>query len=257
MKNYSNSNPIPYLVIAVTILFCATSGCTSYKEKGVFRESHLIYSTIEPTNIELYRQLLPENFSLPQQPVIAVFIADYSKVFPWPMTPYKEGGILLRCKYKDKEGWFVKDMPLTSWVAMKGGRSLGYPKYLVDDISLKKTASGWRGQVTDDKKVKIRLLYNTGLTVKLFESQKEFITQSASFSTGNIFLLDPPGEGPTVQEIEFIHAVEPAIVSELGMVKVFINSNDPWASLFPKDGNLPGVFIKFTGGIYIENKKLN
>ena len=80
---------------------------------GMYREFQGIKMIAKPKDTSMYRSLLPEQFSLPKQPSVLLFIADYFKVvtwpfktLPWAMTRYQEAGVFLRGSYKGKESWF-------------------------------------------------------------------------------------------------------------------------------------------------------
>jgi hypothetical protein len=75
-----------------------------------------------------------------------IFVADYAKIFPWPMARYQEAAVLLKSVWKGDEGWCVITMAVTKWLPMKGGRHLGFPKYIVDEITLTRDGENWKGQ---------------------------------------------------------------------------------------------------------------
>lgn len=233
------------------------SGCASYKEKGMFREYHGIYTMAEPIDMNLYRSLLPEVFSMPEQPMVAIFIVDYTDVAPWPLAPYREAGIFLKSKYENEEGWYVKNMPVTQWVSMKGGRHLGFPKYVADEIILQETKNGWHGEVNHEKKNRLSLDFDRGVTGELPESRKKFMLNTF-FMTGAIHMLVPPEEGPTIQKITAEHAVNPQWATpQLGMVKITIAPEEPWAGLLPANITTYGVFNHYVGGMNMIPHKLN
>lgn len=231
------------------------AGCTSYQAKGMFREYHGIYTMAEPTDLALYRALLPKEFSMPEKPMVAIFVVDYTEVAPWPLTPYKEAGIFLKSKYANEEGWYVKDMPVNKWISMQGGRHLGFPKYVADEIILQKTTHGWHGKVKHQKKNLLDLEFVPGETGNLTESTKETMLETF-FMNGAIHMLVPPGEGPTIQKITAEQAVTPQWTTPvLGMVKITIDQGEAWAGLFPSQAY--GVFNHFRGGMNMIPHKLN
>ncbi len=209
----------------------------------------------EPTDLALYRSLLPEMFSMPEQPMVAIFIVDYTDVAPWPLTPYKEAGIFLKSKYDNEKGWYVKNMPVTKWVSMKGGRYLGFPKYVADEIILQKTPIGWNGQVNHKNITRLSLEFVTGVPVNLTENRKKLMLDTF-FMTGAFHLLVPPEGGPKIQKITAEHAVSPKWATpQLGMVKITIDPEEPWAALFPSQTY--GVFNHYIGGMNMIPHKLN
>lgn len=239
------------------VVLIIIGGCTSYKQKGMFREFHGIYTMVEPTNIGLYRSLLPREFTMPEQPMVAIFILDYTDVAPWPLAPYKEAGIFLKSKYASEEGWYVINMPVTQWVSMKGGRYLGFPKYVADGIILQETTKGWQGRVSHEMRNKLSLEFTPGVIGELTESRKKFMIETF-FMTGAIHVLVPPEEGPTVQKITAEHVVKPQWATPLlGTVKITIDPEEPWAELFPANITTFGVFNHYNGGMNMILHKLN
>ena len=53
------------------IIFSVFSQCGTYKKNGMFREFHAIITTVKPSDLELYRSLLPTLFSMPEQPLVS------------------------------------------------------------------------------------------------------------------------------------------------------------------------------------------
>ena len=106
---------------------------------GMFLEFEGLTTHFLPKDPSLYRKLLPEPFGVPGQPVVTIFVADYIRVFPWPLSRYQEWSVLLKSEWKGEEGWYSVTMPVTKWVAMFGGRYLGFPKYIADEITLAKS----------------------------------------------------------------------------------------------------------------------
>jgi len=49
---------------------------------GMYREFEGLTTHLEPKDLVLYRKLLPESFSIPNLPIITVFVADYLRVVP-------------------------------------------------------------------------------------------------------------------------------------------------------------------------------
>lgn len=95
---------------------------------GMFRAYHGISTCVAPTDLELYRSLLPEAFSMPQRPKVMLFVIGYTKVVPWPMTRYLETLVFLVSSYGGEGGWYVITMPVTKQLPMQGGRAMGFPK---------------------------------------------------------------------------------------------------------------------------------
>jgi len=84
-------------MVAIGLLLVLLAGCgyKSFREKGMWQKFPGIYTAWEPSDLKLYRELLPKEFDMPEQPGVAFFIVDYQIVVPYPMGPYFEGAVAL------------------------------------------------------------------------------------------------------------------------------------------------------------------
>ncbi len=250
------------LLIVSCVLMLIISGCAwqekNIKSKGMFHEFHGIYTMVEPTDLKLYRALLPAPLEMPDQPVISIFVVDYIDVSPWPMTRYQEGALFLRSKYKGQEGWYCKTMPVTKWFPNQGGRALGFPKYVADSITLTPESSGWKGEVKDNGQRKLSLEFSSGLTRTL--TPKEEMAMKAGLGktlAEPVFLFVPPDKGPALQKVDIVNVFPPSWTTEPGMVRITIGAEEPWAGLVVSGVVSPGIFAKFRGATYLKPTKLN
>jgi len=96
------------------------------------------------TKAEIIEKLLPAPLKPADDPIAMAFIADY------PATNfdciYKESALFISAEYDGEEGSYCLAMPVTSDIAMAGGREVfGFPKKMAD-IEFKKegnVVSGW------------------------------------------------------------------------------------------------------------------
>jgi hypothetical protein len=88
---------------------------------GMYREFEGLTTHLEPKDLALYRKLLPESFSIPSQPLVTIFVADYLRVIPWPSKRYQEWSVLLKSEWKREVGWYPVTMPVTTRIAIAGG----------------------------------------------------------------------------------------------------------------------------------------
>jgi len=243
-------------IILASICIIFLQGC-AYKilflwERNVWKDLRGIITMVEPADLKKYRQLLPDQFEMPDQPMVGVYFFDFLDMEPWMVTftsvlkPYKEATVLLRCKYQNQEGWHPLTMPVSDEVANIAGRRLGFPKYVADNMSLAKTDSGWEGIVKHLGQEQISLKFMRGPIVgikKLPSIQEAFIKGVGPEANLDcqIFLLVPPTTGPYVK---VIHTSPPSRVnSEAGMVRIELA--DPWNSLIPNGTLSPGLFERF------------
>ncbi len=79
------------------------------------------------TKPEIIRHVLPEPLTPIDEPYAVAFFTDYTTVnFGFP---YKEGGLLIPCHYKDVYGCYVLAMPVDGDMGMVAGREgWGFPK---------------------------------------------------------------------------------------------------------------------------------
>jgi hypothetical protein len=233
------------LIVVGAVLFSVNS---ELSKRGMFRQFHGIYTLVKPANIELYRSLLPVPLEMPERPLVLIFTVDYVKVYPWPMTRYQEAAISLRCKYNGEEGWHVKTMPVTKWVPNWGGRHLGFPKYVADEITLQATGQGWKGEVKHAGENKINLDFTFGNMRELTADEQAFMKSDAFKMEEPIFLFVPPDKGPTLQKVMLKQTVDPQRIIKQGMMKITIGSKEPWAGLVPAGTMIPGIFLEYNGG---------
>jgi hypothetical protein len=249
------------LQILMVILIASVSGCAwqqkNIEATGVFHKFHGIYTMVEPVDLELYRKLLPPPLEMPDKPVVSLFVVDYTEVHPWPMTPYLEGAVFLRCKYKGQEGWHCKTMPVTRWVPNQGGRALGFPKYVTKTVSLDPDGDKWKGEVKDKGRLKLLLEFSPGLTRELIPQEAAILEAGPGKALADpAFLFVPPDNGSLFQKVEMVNVVQPVWTASPGMVKIDIGPDEPWAGLVAPGTISPGFFAKFKGAANLVPTKL-
>ena len=230
---------------------------------GGYREFQGIKFIAEPRNISLYRSLLPEQFTMPKQPALYLFIADYIKVtiwpfkiLPWSISRYQEVGVFIRTSYQGFEGWYCLDMPISNWISMALGRYLlGFPKRVVDKISLEKEGNNWHGLMKDEDKTVLNLKFTPGLNRSLSPWEEEILNNEALFE-GSAFLLFPAEKGPGINKVILEEVVTPKWSPELGMVAININSDKSWANLIENNTSYLGMYSYFIGGNNLRLEKL-
>ncbi len=125
-----------------------------------YLESDGIYMYYETRDKELYRNLLPEEFEMPDSLLVFTFISDFYKMDE-QTQPYKEASIFLLGRYKGKEVWHCIYMPVTSEESMKFGiMRLGLPKTL-GEIEFLRTDTTYSATLTDENKNMMSLSVHT------------------------------------------------------------------------------------------------
>jgi hypothetical protein len=215
---------------------------------GMFREFVGLTTHFEPKDSSLYRKMLPEPFVIPKRPVVTIFFADYVRVVPWPMTRYQEWSILLKSEWKGEEGWYSVTMPVTKWIPMTGGRYLGFPKYIADEITLARSGETHVANAKHKGVIQLAIEFHPGKMRQLAQWEKELI-ENESFFKGDAHQLVPPGLGPRAQKIILRHVTQPKWSPEYGMIRVQVHPGESWAGLVPDEGEFPGTYNHFIGGI--------
>jgi hypothetical protein len=210
-------------MVAAAVAVGAVLGGCSYRflfwERNVWQDTRGIFSIVEPADLGLYRELLPQQFSMPDQPMVGLYVVHFVDTEPRPITaaeylfPYFEATVLLRCEYEGQIGWYSHVMPVSTEAAMIGGRRLGFPKYVADEMLLEPIEKGWRGTAAHEGRDRISLrfaelaLHELG---PLSPLEEEFVAGKGDDANlrGPIILLNPPGEGP---EVNVFHCSPPPL----------------------------------------------
>ena len=194
----------------VLLLLAVTAGGCAYRflfwERNIWQDTYGIFAMIEPASVKLYRELLPDRFGVPDQPMVGIYLVHFIDTEPWPITlteflyPYHEATILLRCEYEGEIGWHSVVMPVTTEAALIGGLRLGFPKYVADEITLEPTDEGWHGAVRHMNETRMSMSYRKSLPVDLgplHPLQEAFVNGRGDADIrGPVILLIPPGVGP-------------------------------------------------------------
>jgi hypothetical protein len=216
---------------------------------GQFREYIGLNTFIEPADHDSYRKFLPQAFEMPEQPIVEIFTADYMRVNPWPLTRYQEWAVLLKCAWKGNEGWHCITMPVTKWIPMVGGRRLGFPKYIVDSISLEQQGQGWTARGLSNGIVQLQMEFHPGLTRSLSNWESQLAADETFFKQGDAFQLFPPSQGPRIKRIHLDNVVPAQWAPEAGMVEIMVSPEEPWAGLVQDGNSYPGSFNHFIGAV--------
>ena len=220
---------------------------------GADPDVYRIYTLVEPTDVrpcrrrpssgttgtttrlELYRELLPDEFGMPEKPMLMVMVANY--------TSYQEASIMMHCTTSDGEpAQYVVTMPLTHVRPLVVGLKWGLPKYLAD-MKLDRTG-GW---VYQDGKVKLGLEF-TPTPSRLSALEQEYLSaRGADLTPNRGLLMRPPGDDGSTGVLRVGGPREVERPSrEWGRVKIIIDPSDPWAGLLAPDTQVMG-FLQMKG----------
>ncbi len=216
---------------------------TQAERPWAFLGTRRLMTTLAPADLELYRSLLPEQFDMPDQPLVVVTVADYYDV-TLPLVPYREGYVLLQCKYQGRTGWYTYTMPVDDKTANDGGRAIGFNKYVADEITLEEQDGIWTGRVVHGGRAVMEIV---------FTATGEPVTVTGGGDQVSLFNLLPPGEGPKVNEVRSAASGEETTATTSGSATVKADPGEPWAGLLNPDGStLSAVLQEITGDSVLE-----
>ncbi|MEW6060081.1 MAG: acetoacetate decarboxylase family protein [Actinomycetota bacterium] len=227
----------------------STTGPAISRRPWSFQGQRGINAVFGPTNLPIYRALLPVAFEMPSSPMLAVAVVNYCEV-GLPLTPYGEGYVAMQCRHKGRVGWYVFTMPVDDETASAGGRTLGFPKYVADSIGLVETDGVWKGSVAYQG----RTIMEVTFTPKADAQPVETSSTDAGLP---IFLLLPPGEGPLVNEVVTQLSGPRRTVTRAGSATVRADPGEPWAALLPTGGASSwATFDEMSGDWVLTGKQL-
>jgi hypothetical protein len=217
---------------------------------GIFHEFEGIKAHFEPEDLDLYQKLLPKPFTLPRQPLVAVFIADYLRVTLRPLFThyrYLEYCVLLRSSWKGREEWYPAAIAVTGRVAKWLGIYLGFPKYLAK-VTLEKKGKERHGVVNHKGIKELEMDFCPGVTRPLVDWEKDELAHE-SFFPGSAHLLFPPARGPRAHTLDLLHVIQPEWSPQSGMIQIRANPSMPWYRLIPQTPDFLGTYNHYTGGM--------
>jgi acetoacetate decarboxylase len=213
-----------------------------------FLGTRRLMTAVTPTDLELYRSLLPAEFDMPDQPLMIVAVAYYYGVTP-PLVPYHEGYVLLQCKYQGTTGFYTYTMPVDDKTANDGGRSIGFNKYVADKIMLDEQGGVWTGRVVAQGRTAMEVT---------FTPRGEATTESSGQDSTVLFNLVPPAEGPQVIEVTNSPSGNQVTVTTQGTATIKADPSEAWAGLLKPDGSTDwAVFQVLTGDSTLSPRLLN
>jgi acetoacetate decarboxylase len=141
-----------------------------YEEGYKLLDVNMVY-VMFATTMETIERILPAPLEPADTLVSYAFIAEYQRTNFIP--PYNEAGVFIPCQYKGEAGAYCVAMPVTTDIAMIGGREVyGYPKKIAESITLTKNGNEVHGKCV-----------RNGFTIIEINGVMSDVT-------------DPPGESP-------------------------------------------------------------
>lgn len=197
-----------------------------------------IFVAIEPDDLDLYRRVLPENFAMPERPVLSLINLDYNQ--PNPIVRYKEGMIMLKGVGVDgEEAWYVHCMPVETWLMLVMGHDWGFRKDLFDmTVTREKTTVM---QKNGD------LYMSLEMTSDPWPDDADGIVPQEEIGGTNNMAVVYPRRPDTVLRFGW-SGKGVALEEEKRMVKITVNRDLEWAGLVPEGTTAPGRFQRYIGG---------
>lgn len=206
---------------------------------GLFLAGHSVFGVFEPADHEAYLDSVRPDFEPSQSPRVCVYVASFDEVSPWPLRPYLEASVFVSVRHGTMEGWFPLMMPVTSRVAMMGGRRRGFPKEMAD-ISLTETNLGWVSSTRQGS----RLLLSVDFSAS-GEVGDEFDDPRSFYFGAPIFNLVPPLRGPKVVATTIESLEESKATRLAGEIKAEADPDVAWAPLLQASAS--GYFERIRG----------
>jgi hypothetical protein len=254
------------------------------RKSGMFREIHGISMTMEPPDSEIYRSLLPAPLAMPTEPIISIYVASFDRAGgmpPFQWRPFLEGAIRLRCAYEGEEGWFFKTIPVTSRMSALTGRSLGFPKYIADTITLSIAPERSAGEVKHKSTVRLRVEFTPAPARELTLEEQRVLGEGgrfwdfylSPFPYGRFSIWSPriwrgigddehavlqPGERSVLLKISPREVVPSTWrILQTGTVQIAVNAGDPWASLIQPGRSAPAIVFHWEGGVVLDARRIH
>lgn len=191
-----------------------------------------IFAAIKPADLDLYRALLPVNFSMPAEPVLSLANLDYNQ--PNPIFRYREGMVLLKAIAPDgAQTWYCHGMPVESWVVLAAGHAWGFRKRMFD--------------MTVTRERSVVLEKNGELYMSL-----ELTPFAWSTNEGGVI---PDGGVGGIDDMATVYPLDPGLVLRFvgsggvavqeenrRQVKITVNRSLDWAGLVPEGAVAPGLY---------------
>jgi hypothetical protein len=142
-------------------------------------------------------------------------------------------------------------MPVDDKTACDGGRSIGFPKYVADHIELEVTDGAWLGRVAHQGRDVMRVTFTPAAGVE----PSETISTDPGLPC---LLLEPPGVGPAVSQVDTRLFGPRRRVTTAGAARVQADPGEAWAGLLPAgEGPLAATFDELSGDWILRQSELS
>ncbi len=241
-------------------------GNQSKSTVGLYNAFHQLSAYFVPEDLSLYRSLLPDTFEVPAEPVVFVKVAAYEQM-RLPLSPYNMAHVQILAEYEGQRGWYTLTMPETEWLPVEMGKTLGYPKYVADSITQERSNSAWQAGVASrgDNALSLSMYFEED------SSQASWFERVTSnhplavvrkllppFKEKPWFLMMPIGGKDARGQVRLLRGDPlisgvPRVRETFGKVRVSLETNQPWAHLFPRELTTRGIVMEFSGQLMLRH----
>lgn len=198
-----------------------------------------IFVALEPADLDLYRALLPENFSMPEQPIVSLVNLDYNQ--PNPIVRYKEGMVMLNAVAANgTQTWYVHSMPVEDWLMLAMGHDWGFRKQLFDMTVTKEKTTVMQKDGS--------LYMSLELTGEPWTNEADAVIPERGIGGVDDMSVVYPRNPELVLRFHS-HGQVRALDETKGMVKITVGSGVDWAGLVPEDAVAPGLYQRYVRGM--------
>jgi hypothetical protein len=241
-------------------------GNQSKSTVGLYRAFHQLSAYFAPEDVSLYRSILPDTFEVPAKPLVFVKVAAYEQM-RLPLPLYNMAHVQILAEYEGEPGWHTLTMPETEWLPVEMGKTLGYPKYVADSITLERSRGGWQAGAASrgENALSISMHFEED------HSQASWFERVTSdhplavlrkllppFKEKPWFLMMPIGGKDAGGRVRLLRGDPlisgiPRVQETFGTIRVSLETNQPWAGLFPRELTTKGVVMEFSGQLMLRH----
>lgn len=212
--------------VAAGLLTASTFGCSgggsgsaSSNQTWLYQGQRGITAVFAPGNSDLYRQLLPSEFQMPDSPQVTVAVSSYDEVTS-PLVPYRAGSVMLLCKYHGQNCLYPLTAVVDNATAQDVGKSLGFPQSVADSIGMEEKSGVWNAQVNFQGSTILQISFTSLGVANTYSSNNpglSYVNLDPVSTDGQVRAVNTPGE----QTIKTIN----------GSATVTADPAEPWSGL--------------------------
>ena len=214
-----------------------------------YLENNGVFLYYETENTEIYREILPDVFDMPERTLVFAFINDFYEV-DYGAAPYKENAIFILAEYQGIEVWHCIYMPVTDEQSMWAGIiGLGLPKTL-GTIDFEKQPPLYTGMAIGEYGGEMRVTLDTANYQITAQIKNELIDlsllPSLNIRNGKIIEMGRTGEKGSILQVA--DARPDLVTVTYGLADVYTNTDT-----IPTSHALDLIPSRIIGAYYMHN----